>query len=586
VRRRTSAAAVLAVACLVLTACGVSMPDSGPVHETAATGADRDDQPARIDPPRPRKGASPEEIVDGFLEAMQETPAVTTSVARQFLTKAAAASWQPRGMEIYGGVIGPRGNNTKVDVKLVGANRTDARGAWVGPVSEDDSTITFEMAYVDDGEYRIAKPPDDLLVPAEWFAARFTQVSLYFFDPTAQILVPEPVFVPRGPQFASALVTALLQGPSLSSERSYVPSGLRPVGLSVRVSKAGVARVDLTSDAGDVPMPTQPSSELLVSQLAWTLQQDPTIARFAVTIDGRPLQLPNETEFSVDHGHQYAPYLSGSSTQLFGLRDGLMVGGSPQNLADVSGPFGRKDYHLRTVSPDLKADQVAGVTEDGTTLWMGSVKDNGRDPTQLLTTGEDLLRPAWDFLGRVWEIDRRSTGAVVSYSYKGEMVPLDVPGISDEDVKHFLVSRDGTRLIAVVRQGAGEDSIVVSRIVSTGDGLVAAAQAVDSITDPGEGQVRDIAWRSPTSIAVLRPVDRELLQVRDASVDGANPSDQSVPVDGRVVSLAGIPVPGETTYAFEPAGPDDPSATLVDLAGPRANQTEIDPPASFLAYAG
>jgi hypothetical protein len=584
--RPSSAAAVLAAACLALTACGVSMPDSGPVHETAANGSNRGDQPARIDPPRPRKGATAEEIVDGFLEAMQETPAVTTSVARQFLTKQEAASWQPRGMEIYGGLVGPRGRgNGKVEVTLVGANRTDVRGAWLGPVSEADSTLTFEMAS-EDGEWRIAKPPDDLLVPAEWFAARFTQVSLYFFDATAQILVPEPVFVPRGPQFASALVTALLKGPPLPSERSYVPSGLRPVGLSVRVSDAGLARVDLTSDAGDVSMPTQPSSELLVSQLAWTLQQDPTIARFGVTIDGRPLQLPNETEFSVDHGHQYAPYLGGSSTQLFGLRDGLMVGGSPQNLAAVSGPFGSTDYHLRTVSPDLKADQVAGVTDDGTTLWLGSVKDNGREPTQLLTTGEDLLRPAWDFLGRVWEIDRRSTGAAVSYLYKGEMVPLAVPGISDQDVKHFLVSRDGTRLIAVVRQGAGEDSIVVSRILSTGDGLVAAAQAVDSITAPGEGQIRDIAWRSPTSLAVLRPVDRDLLQVRDASVDGAHPSDQSVPVDGRVVGLAGIPVPGETTYAFEPAGPDDPLAALIDLAGPRANQIDIDPPVSFLSYAG
>jgi hypothetical protein len=581
--RRTAAASVLAAACLGITACGVSMPDSGPVHETTTSGSNRDEQPARIDPPRPRKGASPEEIVDGFLEAMQETPAVTTSVARQFLTKEEAASWQPRGMEIYGGIVGPRGN--KVEVKLVGANRTDARGAWLGPVPEADSTVTFEITS-EDGENRISNPPDNLLVPIDWFAARFRQVSLYYFDPTVQILVPEPVFVPRGPQFASALVTALLQGPPISSERSYFPAGLRPVGLSVTVSRAGVAQVDLTSNAGNALMPTQPSAELLVSQLAWTLQQDPTIKNFRVTIDGQPLQLTTETEFSIDHGHQYAPYGSGSSTQLFGLRDGLMVGGSTQNLAPVSGPFGRTDYHLRTVSPDPKADQVAAVTEDGTTLWMGSVKDNGKDPTQLITTGEDLLRPSWDFLGRVWEIDRRSTGAVVSYLNKGEMVPLDVQGISGQDVKHFLVSRDGTRLVAVVRQGPGDDSIVVSRILSTGDGLVAAAQAVDSITAPGEGQIRDIAWRSPTSLAVLWPVDRELLQVRDASVDGANPSDQSVPVDGRVVGLAGIPVPGETTYAFEPPTEDVPSAALIDLAGPRANQIDIEPPVTFLAYAG
>ncbi|HET6937933.1 MAG TPA: LpqB family beta-propeller domain-containing protein [Nocardioides sp.] len=583
--RRTLGGCVLAVACLVLTACGVSMPDSGPVHEMTTTGSNRDDQPARIDPPSPRKGASPEEIVAGFLDAMQETPAVTTSVARQFLTKEAADNWQPHGMTIYGGVIGPRGNN-KVEVKLVDADRTDDRGAWLGPATAAESTLDFPMAF-EDGEYRISQPPDNLLVPTEWFAARFRQVSLYFFDPTAKILIPEPVFVPRGLQFASALVNALLQGPSIPSEQSFFPSGLRSV-VSVTVSKAGVAQVDLTSDTSNAAMPSAPQSELLVSQLAWTLQQDPTIAKFGVTIDGRTLQLPGESEFSVDHGHQYAPYVAGSSTQLFGLRDGLMVGGSPQNLATVTGPFGRRDYHLRTVSPDMRADQVAAVNSRGSTLWLGSVKDDGKEPTRLLRGQEDLLRPAWDFMGRVWEVDRRKTGAVVYYLHKDEMVPLDVPGISGQDVKHFLVSRDGTRLVAVVRQTAEDDAIVVSRILSTGDGQVAAAQAVDDITDPGqpESPIRDIAWRSPTSLAVLRPVDHELLQVYEASVDGANLNDLSVPVDGSVVSLAGIPVPGEKIYAFAPATADNTSAVLIDLAGPRANQIDIDPPVTFLAYTG
>ena len=40
-----------------------------------------------------------------------------------------------------------------------------------------------------------------------------------------------------------------------------------------------------------------------------------------------------------------------------------MVGGSPQNLEPVTGPFGQPDYGLRTVSPDLRADQAAAVTD-------------------------------------------------------------------------------------------------------------------------------------------------------------------------------------------------------------------------------
>ena len=55
---------------------------------------------------------------------------------------------------------------------------------------------------IENGEWRIAEAPDALIVPETWFEQRFRQVSLYFFDPSAQILVPEPVFVPRGDQLA------------------------------------------------------------------------------------------------------------------------------------------------------------------------------------------------------------------------------------------------------------------------------------------------------------------------------------------------------------------------------------------------
>ena len=66
---------------------------------------------------------------------------------------------------------------------------------------------------------------DALVVRASWFNDRFRQASLYYFDPTAQVLVPEPVFVPVGGTFASDLVSALLAGPpeqlATSSARSF-----------------------------------------------------------------------------------------------------------------------------------------------------------------------------------------------------------------------------------------------------------------------------------------------------------------------------------------------------------------------------
>jgi hypothetical protein len=582
VRRRTAA---WVAACLVLTGCGIGMPDSGPIHETTATGSNRDEQPGNIDPPRPRKGATADEIVSGFLDAMTATPPIRTSVAREFLTKEASASWQPTGMVVYSALQTPRSTG---EVELLDADRLDASGAWLGPVPDAEATVKFPMAFDEDGELRISQPPPNFLVPKSWFAQRFRQASLYFFDPSATVLIPELVFVPRGRQFASTLVNELLQGPSPDlAEESYLPPGLHSI--SVPVSSSGLAQVDLTSDSGDAAMPASDQVELLVSQLAWTLRQDPTISRFGVTIDERRVQLAGETEFRVDHGHQYAPYVAGSSTLLYGLQNGLMVGGSPQNLEPVTGPFGRPGYDLRTVSPDLRAEQVAAVSTTGTELWLAPVKDSGIDATQLISAGENLLRPAWDFSGRLWEVDRKSTGAVVSYLHKGKMQVLDVPGVSNENVKDFLVSRDGSRLVAVVRTAPETDSILVSRIVTAGDGDVVEALPARDITEPETqaDQIRGIAWYSPTSLLVLLPVTGSLFSVRSASVDGATPAVQvSVPIEKDVLSLAGTPDPDEPSYGFAPAGPGDLAAVLTDLAGPTGNELDIDRGITMLSYVG
>ena len=567
----------------LLSGCGVSLPQSGPVVETTTTGSSREDGTVNINPRRPRVGDTPDLIVRGFLDAMTATPAVRTEVAREFLTDQAKASWQPSGMVIYDKVATERGNGA-VEVRLDDAHRTDARGAWLGPVSEEDSTYTFSMA-VEDGEWRIAKPPPWLMVPQSWFEQRFRQASLYFFEPTATVLVPEPVFVPRGVQFASSLVNGLLRGPATelaATEQNFLPPNLRSV-VSVPVSEGGVAQVDLTSDTGDVEPPSAEQADLLVSQLAWTLRQDPTIGRFQVAIDGRPVQLPGEgSEFSVEHGRGDAPYVDGSSSLFFGLRDGLMVGGSPQNLDAVSGPFGSGDYSLRVVAPDLLADQVAGVSATGTTLWLGPVKDDARPVTTLISTGENLLRPAWDFSGRLWVVDRRRSGAVVQFLRRGQMRTLEVPGITGADVKDFLVSRDGTRFVAVIRQSAGQDAIVVSRILTTGDGQVVSALAADDVADPEDlpGQIRDITWRSPTSLVVLHPVSRRLFQARSTSVDGAVGLDRlTVTINQDVAGLVGAPVPGQSVFAFS-------RGALVDLVEPRGDVITVDDRVSSLGYVG
>lgn len=576
---RAGAAAVLAS--LLLAGC-VSLPHEGPVVETETSGQGAQTDAMNINPRGPQPGQSPSEVVKGFLDAMQATP-IRTTVAREFLSRRARDTWSPTSTITYVTASSPSGPSP-VEVRLASADRLDARGAWQGPIPPAESTVSFPLVQ-ENGAWRISDPPDALIVPESWFEQRFRQVSLYFFDPSGSVLVPEPVFVPRGKQLASTLINGLLAGPAeafAGHTLNAVPPNLRAA-VSVPVTPAGVAQVQLTSATGDAAMPTDQEAVLMIAQLAWTLRQDPSVDRLSVTIDGEPVELEGGvTEFSSGEGDEYAPYVAGARTLLYGLADGFLVAGSAQNLDPVRGPFGRTRVGLRTISPDLRAGQAAGVTADGRSILLGPVEDDGSGVREVVSDATNLLEPAWDFADRLWFVDRRVDGAVVGY-VKGERLHrLDVPGISGHDVRRLLVSRDGSRLVAVVRR-RGSDVIMVSRLLSDRRGRVEQALTAVQVTEEdARGQrIRDIAWRSPTSIAVLLAVSRQLFQVRTTSVDGAPTGldSLSVTLDGRITGLAGTPMPEERVYALTPGG-------LIDLSGAAGGTLEIDPDVSSLDYVG
>ena len=138
----------------------------------------------------------------------------------------------------------------------------------------------------ENGEWRIAAAPNALLVPRTFYEQAFQDASLYFFDPTGRILVPEVVHMPQGQQLITALVHALLLGPqpSLSRRRAHLRPA-RPDGRPGRRQQRASAEVTLS---GPDPGPlSRTTTRLMLSQLAWTLRQDPSVQTFTLTIAGR-----------------------------------------------------------------------------------------------------------------------------------------------------------------------------------------------------------------------------------------------------------------------------------------------------------
>lgn len=511
---------VLVVLLVLACAACVRLPEDGPVNVASEPARSELDDGIRFDPRPPQRGESSRDIVRHFLDAMMANP-IQVRTARQFLTEAAAEAWDPsRRTILYSGALVPVGQGP-VTLDLPGAQWLDAGGRWQGALPRDRRRVELPMAF-EDGEWRISEVPDAMIVHQAWFQERFVQRSLYFFDPSAEILVPEPVFVPRGSQHSTALVRGLLQGPppgSGDATTSFFPPGAALADVSVPVSGDGVAEVSLRGEIGSAD---SQSLELMLAQLAWTLRQDPTVTAVRVTIGDTPVTLAGGvTDFPVSAGARYDPEGGAASTDLFGLRDGLLVTISDGETSAVTGPFGSRALGLRDLTVDLSGSTAVGVTRNGSRLLRAPVRDDGTGATTLASGATDLARPAWDVAGRLWIADRRATGTVVSVA-SGDRPPrrVAVPGISGQRVIDLTVSRDGTRLVAALDRPGG-DVVVVSRLAWSARGVRATPARVVDSGDGRELSLRDLGWRSPTELVVLAALTPELSEVRSVTVDGA-----------------------------------------------------------------
>jgi hypothetical protein len=561
-RRRLLAALVLA-GCL--SGC-VSMPDDGAVQAVPDAGSTAGDDQFQYNPLPPQPGESPLDTVDRWLEAMTATP-VSTVVARQFLTRTEGAAWNPdRAILTYDTASRTEGFS-RVTVKLFGVRRLDARGQWLGAPGSDELKLTIPLE-PEHGQWRISHAPDALIVDEAWFEASYQAVNLYFFDKGGRALVPEPVFLPRGDQLPTSLVRGLLQGPvQPGAERSFLPSGTS-LDLAVTVTGDGVAQVPLRGDLSTLPAETL---DLMAAQLAWTLRQDPEITSIQLLADGEPVVLPGgASQIPVDYGASYDPAGVYAANELYGLRQGRVVRVADGQEQALTGPFGVRAYGLSDISVSLDASLAAGVSQRRTSVVVANVygSSGGRyaTPQTVVSDATDLLHPAWDSAGRLWVVDRRRGGAVVSVFRDGHQRAVDVPGVTGRDVTDFLVSRDGTRLVAAIRL-RGSDEIVISRLVAEDRLHGTPARAIVTGTG-GILRIRDIGWRTPTSIFFVNSIAGAQSELRSASVDGSPATfdpDAVYSLQGDLETpVVSSPRPREPTYlrtsggAYTPLVPNSP----------------------------
>jgi hypothetical protein len=487
-----------------LAACS-SVPERGAVHEIPRDTASTAAAPFDFQPAGPRSGATPAQVVDGFITAQQATP-VSTFVAREFLTVESAATWAPDASTlVFEGshltVAGPA-----VTLSLERVARLDAQGRWLGPAGPTDISLTLVR---EEGEWRISDPPDALIIPTSHFESRFQEYSLYFFDPTGRVLVPEPVFVPWGVQAPTRLIAGLLAGPvARGYSRTYFPDDTR-LDISAPVTGEGIAEVPLSSDAEALE---GADLDRAMAQLAWTLRQISGVTRMRVSAGDGPLDVPGmESGVTLEGWSEYDPTVSWATTDLFGLRDGAVVRIRDGSESPVSLPGLPPD--VTAVGADLTG-QAFALVDDESVVYRATLQAG---VTDVVFDGVDVTRPVWDIGGDLWILDRVGPAQVSVVSAEGvtTVLPLNLPGGAEADA--FALSRDGSRLIL-----ASAEKLWMSRVRRTPDGaptgLVSRRRIVS--TDAGARFV-SVAWVSPTRVVAVSDSGPPTLVY--VGVDGVSP---------------------------------------------------------------
>jgi hypothetical protein len=541
------------LACLALAGC-MQVPDSGPVH--AGPEVSSDDEPVlRYAPSGPQPGADRVSVVNGYLDAMRAYPP-NPAIVRQFLTKQARASWSPgAGTQIY---------TDRPDIELgagtvrietrVRATLTD-RGAWTSPSPRERLLQREFQLKRERGEWRIADPARGLLLPEYDFERYYRPYSLYFLDPALRVLVPDQVYLPEGEQTATLLLRGLVRGPT-DWLRGAVDSMVPPTDradVSVPVGDDGVAQVQLGSAARGLGATER---ELLAAQLAWTLRQVPDVDTVRVTVNGAPLALEQGSNVVDVHtaGAELDPADSAAAQTLFALRgDRVVTVNQAKGLESrLAGRFGTGRVPVSAFAVERSGQTIAAVTRDGTTVEVATV---GAEESQVwFDGGRSLLGLQWDRHGLLWAVDRTASGTAVRVLRDGRSAPVALRGDAPRDIRAFALSRDGLRM-AVVAGRAESSRLLLGRVRRPADDSLSLSVDSWREVDSGPASLRrfvDVAWESPTELAVVAAETRGSAQVFTVGIDGSEVEPAAL-LDLDIASVADVPdVDRPTVVATRP----------------------------------
>jgi hypothetical protein len=517
--RRLLTAAVTLMSAAAVAGC-VSMPSSGPVlpyQPTQETGIS-EQQYLQLSSEPPGTGWSPTKIVEGFLAA-NGSFAGDHQVARKYLTSQAREVWgQDWSADVFKDedvpVFHQVAKSAQTAVVTVSGSlqvSVTALGTYVYPAPTNASSGTKQVARITltktGGQWRISRPPSELLLSSTDFQANYQQRNLYFFAPNGGSLVADPVYVPVGaaadPEgLLTQLVKDLISQPPdwlVDATKSAIPKQgtklVSPVSLA-----GGIATVSLEGAA--IGRADRATDEQMAAQLLWTLvgpaDSQPNVQGVELFINGKPW-MPAEANtnpvLQKAAFEKYAPPTGETARSTFYYLDAKgnvwrRVG--PNGPAKEILPAPAKGPHPSTIAVSPDGKYLAGLVNG----FIYTAPVGGRLRSRY--SSGDFTSVSWAPSDDLWAA---GPGGVVVVPADGTPVPATVA--VENTITALRVAPDGVR-VALVVGGTAIRFGAISKM-SSGNSANTTVPTIDAFSPfsvPGSA-ISDVTWYGPDNVIAL-----------------------------------------------------------------------------------
>jgi hypothetical protein len=496
--------AVLSALVAALSAAGcVSMPSAGPVRSYPVTqGPDAQGQPYQqvvFEPPGTHW--KPTQIVQGFLAASASFSS-NWEVAREYMTPQESKAWKPS----WSAVVYSNGPTVKAPVytettakpapgakkqqgkqsakqqvseqatvtitgsvlaNLSGSNLSGYGSYAVpsssGPQGSPGAEQTIDLVENAAGEWRISSAPPELLLTSDSFKSDYELRNLYFFDPTSQFLVPDPVYVPlqaTPADLMNGLVYDLVHPPkdwlSGGATRTAFPAGTTFPGGTASIGDVTIDGVTAVVDLGGAiakasTQVMQQISAQLVSTLPGSGQSGQAVQSVEVEVNGKPWIPPGGQGNPVQRDSKlYNPAGATATSKTFFYLDGAgnVMSSDGIRATPVRVLRGSAKYSQVAVSPDGKYLAVISKTGD---LFIGPV---GGALTK--RSGSEYSTMSWDSNDDLWATMNDQLVMLRSTANQGEPIAVNVLSSAENGSTEALpftavkVAPDGVRVALVI----------------------------------------------------------------------------------------------------------------------------------------